>query len=120
MTRGWEKRMTHDIPEADWRVFRELRELALDRFCKRVLDEVERMRQDSSRSHHARYLDIFRLLRERDKELAEAFNDPGRSRMLWQLIAISRCGLLEPGELSRFTSKTRERFESLAREIPDP
>jgi hypothetical protein len=31
----------HDFPESDWKVFRELREVALDRFCRRVLEEIE-------------------------------------------------------------------------------
>ena len=109
--------MTHDFPESDWRVFRELREVALDRFCKRVLDEVGRLREDASRSHHERYLDVFRLLRDRDEELAHAFNDPRRSRMVWQLAAIHRYGLLEPDELARFTPQTRETVESFAKEL---
>jgi hypothetical protein len=107
----------HEFPESDWRVFRELREVALDRFCKRVLDEVERLRRDASRSHHERYLDVFRLLRDRDEELARAFNDPRRSRMVWQLAAIHCNGLLEPHELERLTPQTRETIESFSREL---
>lgn len=77
-----------DVPESDWKVFRELRELALQRFCKRVLEELERLRMNASRSHHERYLDVFELLRDRDEELAHAFNDPRRSRMIVQLAGI--------------------------------
>jgi hypothetical protein len=109
--------MASDFPESDWKVFHELREVALDRFCKRVLDELGRLREDASRSHHERYLDVFRLLRDEDQQLAHAFNDPRRSRMLWQLAAIQRHGLLEPAELARFTSQTRATIESLAKEI---
>jgi hypothetical protein len=29
-----------DIHESDWRVFRRLHSIALERFCKRVLEEV--------------------------------------------------------------------------------
>jgi len=32
--------MTGSIPERDWKVFRELREAALDRFCRHALDEI--------------------------------------------------------------------------------
>jgi hypothetical protein len=96
----------HGFPEPDWRAFRELREVALERFCKRTLDDLESFRVDESRSHH-----------ERDAELAQAFNDPRRSRMIPQLAAIHAYGLLEPEELARFTSETRSTIEDLARDV---
>jgi len=38
---GGELKVAHDLSEADWKIFRELREVALERFCSRVLDELE-------------------------------------------------------------------------------
>jgi hypothetical protein len=108
----------HDVPESDWKVFRELRQHALERFCKGALEEVQTILRDGSRSHHDRYLDLFRLLRTRDDELAHAFNDARRSRMITQLGAIHAYGLLEPDELERFTERTRATIESLAKEFP--
>ncbi len=107
----------HDFPESDWKAFRELRELALERFCKQALEELERLRLDTSRSHHARYLDVYRLLQTRDEELAHAFNDPRRNRMIVQLLAIYAYGLLQPEEMGRFTERTRATIESLAKEL---
>ncbi len=107
----------HDFPESDWKVFRELREVALDRFCRRVLDEIEPLRLNASRSHHERYLDVFRLLQERDQELANAFDDPRRSQMILQLAAMHAYGLLEPEEFVRFTPRTRAKVESFAEEV---
>jgi hypothetical protein len=103
------------FPESDWKIFRELRELALERFCKRVLEELEALRRNTSRSHHERYLDVFRFLRARDEELAHAFNDPKRSRMFVQLAAIHAYGLLEPHEIGSFTARTRDTIELLAK-----
>src|SRR5512134_1569337 len=81
--------MPESGPETDWRVFRELREVALDRFCRRVLEEATRICSDTSRGPHERYLEIYRLLQARDESLGRAFDDPRRSRMLWQLAAIA-------------------------------
>jgi hypothetical protein len=108
---------SHDVPESDWKVFRELQRQALDRFCKRALEEVLTILRDGSRSHHSRYLDVFRLLQTRDEELAHAFNDARRSRMIIQLAAIHAHGLLAPNELERFTERTRATIESLAKEF---
>ncbi len=109
--------VSHGVPESDWKIFRELREVALERFCKRVLEELEPLRLHTSRSHHERYLDVFRLLQNRDAELAHAFNDPRRSKMIVQLAVIHAYGLLEPDELARFTPHTRGTIESLAKEL---
>jgi hypothetical protein len=102
-----------DVPESDWKVFRELREVALQRFCERVLEEVVRITRDSSRSSHERYLELFRLLQRRDDQLGDAFNDPARSRMIVQLATIQMLDLLVPGELGRFSQETRSRIEPL-------
>jgi hypothetical protein len=110
--------MAQDVPETDWKVFRELREVAIERYCKRILDEVERFRADASRSHHERYLALYRWLRDRNEDLAHAFDDPRRSQMLWQLAAIHAHGLLESNELAQFTAKTRKTIESLATNAP--
>jgi hypothetical protein len=104
------------LPESDWKTFRELREVALERFCKRVLGEVPRFGADSDQSYHERYLELFRWLGARNEELAHAFDDPRRSQMLLQLASIYAYGLLEPNEFSRFTPETRERVHLLAKE----
>ena len=35
--------MHRSCPESDWKVFREVREVALERFCRRILEEVDRV-----------------------------------------------------------------------------
>jgi hypothetical protein len=110
--------MSQSPPESDWKLFRKLRELALERFCRRVLEELEPLTQNSSQTYHECYVDVFRLLKQRDRQLAQAFDDPRRSRMIQQLAAIQAHGLLEPGELARFSARTRTAVDALAREVP--
>jgi hypothetical protein len=80
----------HDVPESDWKLFRELQQHALERFCKGALEEVQAILRDGSRSHHNRYLDVFRLLRTRDDEFPHAFNDARRSLHARRLVSIRR------------------------------
>lgn len=109
MSRGFpEFEMSRRFPESDWKVFRQLRELALQRFCERVLIEVEQISSDSAKSFHDRYLRLYRLLQRRDRELGQAFNDPRRSTAMMQLAMINSRRLLEPEELMRFSVSTRE------------
>jgi hypothetical protein len=71
--------MALTIKEADWKVLRRLHPLALERFCERVLAEIESIRHDNARSFHQRYLDIFQIIKRRDQEMGCIFDDPKRS-----------------------------------------
>jgi hypothetical protein len=104
--------MDRGIHEPDWKVFRQLQPLALDRFCQRVLAEVGRLAADANKSHHERYLAVFKLLQGRDKELADAFNDPRRSTALVQLARIQFHELLSAEEFARFSPETRASVET--------
>ena len=67
--------MSRVINESDWRLFRKLQPIALDRFCERVLSEINQISCDSNKTSHQRYAAIFKLLERRDRELADGFND---------------------------------------------
>lgn len=67
------------ILESDWKTFKELRKLALDRFCQGVLAETQIITQNSTLSAHARYLTLYRMMRSRDKDMAAVFDGPDES-----------------------------------------
>lgn len=96
------------IPERDWKVFRRLREVALERFSQRILDEIQEVASDSSPSAHERYLEVFRLIQERDRELGDAFNDPRRSTALLAITLIRSYGLLTEEEVAEFSPEIEQ------------
>jgi len=106
--------MSQDIPESDWKIFRQLHPVALERYCKQVLSDIERIRSNASKSPHHRYLDIFALVRDRDKELATLFGDMRRSTARFQLSLIHSRGLLTEDELRHFSPETRQMISALA------
>jgi hypothetical protein len=42
-----------EIKEPDWKVLRRVHPLALERFCERVLAEIDRVSRDGAKGHHA-------------------------------------------------------------------
>jgi hypothetical protein len=106
--------MFREIPESDWKVFRKLREVALERFCERVLREIGEMAAGTPISHHQRYLEVFKLVDRRNDELAHAFDNPRRSTALSQLVAIRSHDLITDEELSKFTVETQEAVQMLS------
>ncbi len=95
------------MTEAEWKIFRRLSEVALDRFCQRVLAEVTKLCSQPGKSNHDRYLAVYKRLQRRDRELADAFNNPRRSTALVQLAKIRDLKLLTEEEFEQFEPNTR-------------
>jgi hypothetical protein len=99
--------VSRDIKESDWKLLRQLAPVALERFCQRILEEIERSGSDTTKNHHQRYLNIYAILQQRDREIAVAFNDMRRSTALAQLATICSYDLLTEEEFLRFSPETR-------------
>ncbi len=105
--------MPHTIAEADWKVLKRVHSLALDRYCENVLAEIERVTHDTAQSAHRRYLDIFKIIERRDREIASTFNDLKRSNALTMLARMRAAGLLTEDEFVGLSSETRGAIEFL-------
>jgi hypothetical protein len=110
--------MRDQIRESDWKILRDLSKVALERFCERTLGEIAAITIATSRGAHERYLEVFRLIDDRDEELALAFNDLRRSNAIIKLVAMRARGLLADEEFGRFSDETRDRIERIR--APDP
>ena len=100
------------IAEAHWKTFRALKPVALERFCERVLGGVPRLSQEPGKSQHERYLAVYRLIRDSDRDLAVAFDDMRRSTAIMHITCI-RHKLWSEEEFARFGTETREEVEAL-------
>jgi hypothetical protein len=103
--------MAREIKESDWKLFRRLHGIALERFCQRVIEEVRSATSSSANGYHDCYLKLFALMRSRDKEMAGAFNDPRRSNAFILLANIKEQGLLTEEELMQFSPEAHEAIE---------
>lgn len=62
--------MTTAIKESDWKLLRRAHPLAVERFCERVLGEIDRVVSDAAHTRHERYLQIYKLMQHCDLEMA--------------------------------------------------
>jgi hypothetical protein len=81
-----------EINESDWKVLRQVHTQALERFCKQVLFEIQRINSDKAKSFHQKYMDIWQVLRKRDQEIAETFDNLRRSKAFTQLASMKAGG----------------------------
>jgi hypothetical protein len=99
-----------DLHESDWRVFRHLHSIALERFCKRVLEEVREAAE--CKAHYLDcYRNVYRLIHDHDKRMAAAFDDPRRSNAFLLLANIIGEGLLSAEELKQFSQQVQARIK---------
>jgi hypothetical protein len=95
--------MSDGIKESDWKLFRELRQHALERFCERTLAEMGKVGTQTGKTGHERYLAVFDLLKHRDRELASIFDDARRSMAWMHLMHMRRLRLVTEAEVARFS-----------------
>jgi hypothetical protein len=100
--------------ERDWTHLRRVHAIALERFCARVLDEAATIAHDADgRAAHERYLELFRLVHERDAAMATAFDDLRRSTGLQRLSATMGLGVLTEADLAGFQPEVRDAAREL-------
>jgi hypothetical protein len=108
--------VARDFPESDWRVLRELRSRALQRLCERALGEIRDASLAADKTAHERFLAVYKLVRERNEDVARGFDDPRRSRAFFQLAVMKSLGLIEEEELKRFSAGVLETLSVLLRD----
>lgn len=106
--------MSRSISERDWKVFRELRQVALERLCDKIIAEAKAETDRAGKSSHEKYLSLYKLIHKRDGDIARGFNDFRRSTALMQVGIIHSMGLFTGEELQRFSPATLQIVELYA------
>ena len=106
--------MSQEIPESDWRHFKKVHQLSLERYCIRTLADLSAVVTGTDGTAHSRYLRVFNLIHQKNEDMARAFDDFRRSTAVMQLGIMRRMGLLTDEELSMFTTETQARVRGIA------
>lgn len=86
------------FPERDWKTLSRLKPLALDRLCRRILDEARAIIAGAAEGeHHRVYLKLYRHIQEQNRLIADGFDYWSRSRALEHLLIWHRYGLITGG-----------------------
>lgn len=104
------------VSESDWKNYQKLYDLALDRFCRGVLANAQTIAQSDVLSAHARYRTLYRLMRNRDKDMAMAFNVGRRSEVSLSLMTMIAYDLLTDEELLVLSDELRRRVSDAVRQ----
>jgi hypothetical protein len=99
------------MKESDWQKFKVIKEKAIERFCTQALNEFEETISNTGESAHDRYLQLYKLVRNRDKEMALIFDGHSRSKAPIQLMVIRSHGLTDEVLLAELSDELRDQTD---------
>jgi len=105
---------TNEISEADWKILRELKPLALERLCSRILIEVGATCDTDSVPAHERFLRIYSQVGGGNAEVGFIFNDLRRSNAIQRIGYMRAYNLVADREFSRFSQSTQKAASRIA------
>ena len=95
------------MKESDWKIFKRIKEKAIQTFCEQALEEFEGVITDETKRAHDRYLMLYKMVRERDRQMESLFDGHSRSRAPLQLLVLRREGLADEELLGMLSEEFR-------------
>lgn len=97
------------ISESDWKKFKKIKEAALERFCGNVLEDVsEGLARSDNPTNHGKYLYLYKLIENYDKQIALLFNGHSRSKATIQLMMLRREGVVNEVDIQSLSNELKE------------
>ena len=96
------------MKESDWKIFKQIKENAIELFCGQALEEFEEVITNKNEHVHNRYLLLYKLVQNRDKQMQLLFDGNSRSKAPLQLLAIRGEGLADENLLSKLSEEFLE------------
>ena len=93
--------------ESDWKIFKQIKDKAIEQFCSLCLAEFREVIDDESEHVHSRYLLNYKLVENRNKQMSLLFDGHSRSKAMIQLLIIRREGLAD----EQLVSELSEAFQ---------
>ena len=99
------------MKESDWKIFKQIKEIAIERFCEMALTEFRECMDDESTHIHNRYLLHYKLVQNRDRKMELLFDGQSRSKAKLQLLAIRGEGLADEELVQKLSDEFRDQTD---------
>ena len=101
------------VPESDWKKLRAMKDDALNFACERIFEKINEIMEARKGKEHKAYLQLWRILKEEDREIAVMFDDLKRSNAIHKLVAWKRNGVISDGKFAQFSEETQQTVREL-------
>lgn len=93
------------MKESDWKIFKEIKQKALEKYCAEVLREFSDVINNEKQHVHERYLQLYERVCNRNKEMGRIFDYHSRSQAHIQLMSIRNNGLADEELLNKLSKE---------------
>jgi hypothetical protein len=87
------------MKESDWKLFKNVKENALEKYCAEALSDIDEAMNKEGDSFHSKYLNVYKLINNADDKLSLLFDGHSRSKAAFQLRHMRSEGLVADSEL---------------------
>jgi len=95
------------IKESDWKYLRTIKDTILNRHCDAILEVIDLILQNRKGEEHKSYIQIYRLINDKDKEIAVTYNDLKRSSAIDKICHMRKNLAMTDEEFSKFSEETQ-------------
>lgn len=99
------------MKESDWKIFKKIKEKAIEQYCTQALIEFEEVIKNEKEHVHNRYLLLYKLIQNSDKKMGLLFDGHSRSRAALQLLAIRGEGLADEKLIQDLSDEFRQQTD---------
>ena len=103
--------MERDIAERDWKVFKELHSIAMNRFFEKAVKDMQPMLWHKDKPAQERFWDALTYAKKQREQAARLFDGKSRSNAVFQAGLIYANHLLSKEEINRFSPEMQEHLE---------
>jgi hypothetical protein len=103
------------VSESDWKWLRQVRPIALERYCQSILQEIARLSESEVGTSLERYHELWKLIRERDRVIQDAFDGHSRGSAFWKILSLHSNRLLTDEEFHTFPRETCQSIERIVK-----
>jgi len=93
------------MKESDWKTFKKIKAKAIEDFCVQALTEFETTIHEGEYSAHETYTLLYKLVNNRDRQMALLFDGQSRSKAHIQLLAIRGEGFADEAFLTELSEE---------------
>jgi len=101
------------MKESDWKIFKKIKDKAIEIFCENTLAELRDVINDENISLRERYFMNYKLVNNRDKQMGLLFDGHSRSKAPLQLLAIRGEGLADEELVSKLSEEFRDQTDPI-------
>lgn len=100
--------MRDKMKESDWKVFKKIKEQAIEKYCAKCFCEFRDIMADDTKTVHERYGLNYEAVRKKDKRMAILFDGQSRSGAMLQLFGMRKEGLVDEAFLEQLSVEFRD------------